>query len=100
MLASVTRRLAMTPSRGALAFSAGRARYSSHSSMHENDPDKLHDIKTVSLKQQKEGKGEWHESLASDAEAYIKAERDEIKSSSEEIKKLQKETEQLLNKSR
>ncbi|KAF3912395.1 hypothetical protein AA313_de0209247 [Arthrobotrys entomopaga] len=77
---------------------APSAYYSSHSSMHENNPDKLHDHKHISLQQQKDGKGEWHENLASDSEAFIKAEREEITATGEEIQKLQKETNKLLKK--
>ncbi|KAJ6263796.1 hypothetical protein Dda_2368 [Drechslerella dactyloides] len=70
--------------------------YSSYSTVHENDPDKLHEHKHSSLAAQKEGKGQWREELASDAEAFIKAEREEIKASGEEIERLQKETNKLL----
>ncbi|KAF3908117.1 hypothetical protein ABW21_db0208050 [Orbilia brochopaga] len=64
--------------------------------MHENDPDKLHEHKHSSLAAQKEGKGQWREELASDAEAFIKAEREEIKATGEEIQKLEQETHKLL----
>ena len=98
ILTTVTRRVAVT-TRGAFALPVTRrALYSSHSSMHENNPDKLHNHKHISLKEQKDGKGQWHEDLASDSEAFIKAEREEIKATGEEIKKLQEETTTLLKK--
>ncbi|KAK6524558.1 hypothetical protein TWF281_011463 [Arthrobotrys megalospora] len=105
----ITRRFALafpalSTTRGSFAFTAARissqsqTRYSSYSSRHENDPEKLDGHKRDSLKEQKDGKGQWHEELASDAEAFIKAERSEIKATGEEIKKLQRETEKLLKK--
>ncbi|KAK6506394.1 hypothetical protein TWF506_011305 [Arthrobotrys conoides] len=78
---TLSRRLpALCTARGSLAYTAAtrfsvssqqQARYSSYSSRHENDPDKLHDHKQNSLKEQKDGKGQWHEELASDAEAFV-----------------------------
>ncbi|EPS40191.1 hypothetical protein H072_5970 [Dactylellina haptotyla CBS 200.50] len=94
----ISRRIFLAPSRGALAFTTARAQYSSYSSRHENDPEKLNDHKNNSLKDQKAGKGQWNENLASDAEAFIKAEREEIKTSGDEIGKLQKKTNELLEK--
>ncbi|KAK6331719.1 hypothetical protein TWF718_002264 [Orbilia javanica] len=94
--------------RGSFSFTAAtrlsvsshqqQTRHSSYSSVHENDPEKLDGYKRNSLKEQKDGKGQWHEELASDAEAVIKAERQEIKATGEEIEKLQRETNKLLKK--
>ncbi|KAF3915129.1 hypothetical protein ABW20_dc0102011 [Dactylellina cionopaga] len=98
IFSNIARHLA-APSRGAFSFAAARARYSSYSSRHENDPEQLSGHKQSSLKKQKDGKGEWAEELASDAEAFIKAERQEIKATGEEIQKLQKETNKLLKES-
>ncbi|KAF3273492.1 hypothetical protein TWF970_009015 [Orbilia oligospora] len=107
-ISNISRRLpALCTARGSFAYTAAtrlsvssqqQARYSSYSSSHENDPEKLDDYKRNSLKEQKEGKGQWHEELASDAEAFIKAERQEIKATGEEIEKLQRETTKLLKK--
>ncbi|EWC47964.1 hypothetical protein DRE_02846 [Drechslerella stenobrocha 248] len=72
--------------------------YSTFSTVHENDPDKLDGHKQNSLAEQKAGKGQWREELASDAEAVIKAEREDIQATGEEIKKLQRETNELLKK--
>lgn len=50
------------------------------------------------LKKQKEGKGHWKDELASNSESIVKAERGEIEASEETIKKLQKDSEELLKK--
>ncbi|KAK5112628.1 hypothetical protein LTR62_003943 [Meristemomyces frigidus] len=47
------------------------------------------------LQKQKEGKGHWKDELASDSESIIKADRNEAGSTSDDIKKLQQETEKL-----
>ncbi|KAK6540412.1 hypothetical protein TWF694_009210 [Orbilia ellipsospora] len=93
-----TRRIAATSSRSLPRAGVTSAYYSSYSSIHENNPDRIHEHKHISLKEQKDGKGQWHEDLASDSEAFIKAERQEIKATGEEIQKLQKETNKLLEK--
>jgi len=74
------------------------ANYTGYSSRHENDPQKLDDHKKEALAEQKKGQGQWREELASDAEAFIKAERQEIKATDESIKRLQNETNELLAK--
>ncbi|KAK6345975.1 hypothetical protein TWF730_010312 [Orbilia blumenaviensis] len=81
-LPTISRRFpAFCTARGSFAFTAAtraslasqqqQARYSSYSSRHENDPEKLDGHKRDSLKEQKDGKGQWHEELASDAEAFV-----------------------------
>ncbi|KAF3936328.1 hypothetical protein ABW19_dt0209504 [Dactylella cylindrospora] len=86
------------PVAGTRVLHRGTVGYASYSSVHENDPQHLENHKRSSLEEQKAGKGQWREELASDAEAVIKAERKEIKATGEEIKKLEKETEELLKK--
>ncbi|KAF2255552.1 hypothetical protein BU26DRAFT_512524 [Trematosphaeria pertusa] len=50
------------------------------------------------LKKQKEGKGHWEESLASDSESIVKADRGEVEASEDTIKKLQEEAAKVANK--
>ncbi|KAK6497679.1 hypothetical protein TWF481_012084 [Arthrobotrys musiformis] len=97
-LQTLPRRLSLTLRTSLARTSLTTRTYTSYSSRHENDPEKLEDHTRDLLKEQKEGKGHWHEELASDAEAIIKAERQEIKATGEEIEKLQRETDKLLKK--
>ncbi|MCJ1298817.1 hypothetical protein MMC08_001607 [Hypocenomyce scalaris] len=46
------------------------------------------------LNKQKEGKGHWKRELASNSESAVKADRGDIDASEDEIKRLQKETEE------
>ncbi|KAF1984781.1 hypothetical protein K402DRAFT_395475 [Aulographum hederae CBS 113979] len=50
------------------------------------------------LQKQKEGKGHWKDSLASNSESMIKADRGEVEASDDTIKELQKEGEKLAGK--
>jgi len=79
-----------------LQFQAPIARtLTSHSSRHGNDPEVLEKNKQSLLrKHQKDSKEDphWHEELASDAEAFIKAERNEIHATEDEIAKLAEQT--------
>ncbi|MCJ1472335.1 hypothetical protein MMC13_000982 [Lambiella insularis] len=63
------------------------------------DRDGLHEEidshKDDSLNKQKDGKGHWKGELASQSEAALKADREEIEASDESIDKLQKETEKF-----
>ncbi|CCX12322.1 hypothetical protein FPQ18DRAFT_253487 [Pyronema domesticum] len=64
------------------------------STRHENDPDVLQKGKESVLRKHSKSSAEepkWHEELATDAEAFVKAERGEI-DAKESIEKLQRET--------
>jgi len=68
----------------------------------DRDRDNLHEEiehhKNDGLQKQKDGKGHWKGELASNSEASIKADREEIDASQESIEKLQKETESYAQK--
>jgi len=68
----------------------------------DRDRDNLHEEidhhKNDQLQKQKEGKGHWKGELASSSEASIKADREEIEASEDNISKLQKETESYAQK--
>jgi len=80
------------------AFSTSAVRNTGFSSRHENDGNKLEQAKAALLQKHKDGNPDWHEDLASDSEAFIKATRSEIKHEGEEIKKLEKETKEWAEK--
>ncbi|KAF2869963.1 hypothetical protein BDV95DRAFT_497194 [Massariosphaeria phaeospora] len=70
-----------------IAFTAGK-----ETKLHtEGRADEVEAEKAKSLKEQKEGKGNWKEELASDSESIVKADRAEHGSTEETIKKLQEE---------
>ncbi|EME40662.1 hypothetical protein DOTSEDRAFT_74267 [Dothistroma septosporum NZE10] len=48
--------------------------------------------KQQQLKEQKEGRNEWKDALASESESILKADRGEVKASKETISELQKES--------
>ncbi|GAB7338731.1 hypothetical protein MBLNU457_5445t1 [Dothideomycetes sp. NU457] len=52
-------------------------------------------IKNEQVQKQREGKGHWHEEIASDSESIVKADRGEISADADTIKKLQDETAKL-----
>ncbi|KAI5249446.1 hypothetical protein E4T47_03920 [Aureobasidium subglaciale] len=52
-------------------------------------------VKNEQIQKQKQGKGEWHEEIASDSESIVKADRGDISADADTIKQLQKETEKL-----
>ncbi|KAH0151958.1 hypothetical protein KCU67_g10032, partial [Aureobasidium melanogenum] len=52
-------------------------------------------IKNEQIEKQKQGKGHWHEEIASDSESIVKADRGDIKADADTIEQLQKETEKL-----
>ncbi|KAF2152400.1 hypothetical protein K461DRAFT_268355 [Myriangium duriaei CBS 260.36] len=66
---------------------------------HEGRAEEAEQAKQEQLRKQKEGKGEWHDTLASDSESIVKADRGETgQSTSDTISQLQKEGEKLANK--
>ncbi|GAM85119.1 hypothetical protein ANO11243_031230 [Dothideomycetidae sp. 11243] len=66
---------------------------------HEGRAEEAEAAKQEQLRKQKEGKGEWHDALASDSESAVKADRGETgHNAADDIKKLQKEGEKLANK--
>jgi hypothetical protein len=56
------------------------------------DPHELDAKKHEQIQKQKEGKGEWHEELASGAESNIAADRQKVNDHDEHMEDLQKET--------
>ncbi|KAF2772699.1 hypothetical protein EJ03DRAFT_324248 [Teratosphaeria nubilosa] len=58
----------------------------------ENRPDEAERAKQDQLREQKQGKGQWKDELASNSESIIKADRGDIGSSKESIQELQKES--------
>jgi len=77
------------------AFSAAPARFS-------GKEDGLHDPQRAEIVERKVKESvetrQWKDELASNSEAIVKAERNEVKSSQEHIKELQKETAQMAKK--
>ncbi|QIX01430.1 hypothetical protein AMS68_006947 [Peltaster fructicola] len=55
-------------------------------------PEEVEKSKQEQLKKQEQGKGEWHEDLASSSETHVKADREEVKDHDDHIEKLQDET--------
>ncbi|KAF2686565.1 hypothetical protein K458DRAFT_415913 [Lentithecium fluviatile CBS 122367] len=65
----------------------------------EGRANEVEEMKQDQLRKQKEGKGHWEESLASDSESIIKADRGEDgKTTAETIQKLQEETKKVEGK--
>ncbi|KAJ9667342.1 hypothetical protein H2201_002543 [Coniosporium apollinis] len=58
----------------------------------ERSPEEAEAAKQKQLKKQEEGKGEWHEELASSSESGIAADRQEVQDHDEHMEELQKET--------
>ncbi|KAI5362904.1 hypothetical protein Slin15195_G102850 [Septoria linicola] len=56
--------------------------------------------KQAQLKEQKEGKNEWKEAIASESESIAKADRGELKTDKASIKELQDESAKLAQKDR
>ncbi|MCJ1445856.1 MAG: hypothetical protein MMC23_006361 [Stictis urceolatum] len=82
------------------AFSLSARRTALSESDHHDDSDarkaKIDTHKEESLKQSKDGSGKWKKELASNSEAAVKADRDEIDATEENIAKLQEETTQAV----
>jgi hypothetical protein len=57
-------------------------------------PEETERVKQEQLQKQKEGKGHWHEELASSSESHIAADKQNIDNHDEHINDLQKETAQ------
>ncbi|KAF2676212.1 hypothetical protein K458DRAFT_424950 [Lentithecium fluviatile CBS 122367] len=55
-------------------------------------PEQIEKKKQEQLKKQEEGKGEWHESLASSSESHIAADKHDVKDHDSHMSKLQEET--------
>ena len=60
----------------------------------EQNPEEIERAKKEQLKKQQEGKGEWHEELASSSESHVKADRENVKDHDKHMEDLQKETAQ------
>lgn len=76
-------------------------RYVNGSTRHGNNPEVLGKGKQSVLSKHKKNSTEeprWHEELASDAEAFVKAQRDEIDASDESIRKMQNKTKDVPSK--
>ncbi|TIA34882.1 hypothetical protein D6C78_06536 [Aureobasidium pullulans] len=61
----------------------------------EGRAEEVERVKNEQIQKQKEGKGHWHEEIASDSESIVKADRGDISADADTIKQLQKETEKL-----
>jgi len=61
-------------------------------------PEETERVKQEQLQKQKEGKGHWHEELASSSESHIAADKENINNHDEHINDLQKETAQQTQK--
>jgi hypothetical protein len=57
-------------------------------------PEELERIKQEQLKQQKEGKGQWNEELASSSESHVAADKQKVDDHQQHMSDLQKETAQ------
>ncbi|KAM0691974.1 hypothetical protein Q7P36_008175 [Cladosporium allicinum] len=94
-LSPVAFRAPITRSFGAsrtFCASASRA-VGKESALHnEARPEEAEKLKQQQLKEQKQGKGQWHEGLASDSESAVKADRGDQDHSQKSIEDLQKET--------
>lgn len=55
-------------------------------------PEEVEKAKQEQLKKQEQGKGEWHEELASNSESRVKADRENVQDHDEHIEDLQKKT--------
>jgi hypothetical protein len=55
-------------------------------------PEELERIKQEQLKQQKEGKGQWNEELASSSESHVAADKQKVNDHQQHMSELQKET--------
>ncbi|KAF2772350.1 hypothetical protein EJ03DRAFT_380752 [Teratosphaeria nubilosa] len=58
----------------------------------DRSPEELERIKQEQLQKQKEGKGHWHEELASQSESHLAADREEVHDHDEHMEDLQKQT--------
>ncbi|KAH9827806.1 hypothetical protein Tdes44962_MAKER02740 [Teratosphaeria destructans] len=58
----------------------------------DRSPEELERIKQEQLQKQKEGKGHWHEELASQSESHVAADREEVHDHDEHMEDLQKQT--------
>ncbi|THY21831.1 hypothetical protein D6D01_06364 [Aureobasidium pullulans] len=71
-------------------------RVGKESALHEEGrAEEVERVKNEQIQKQKEGKGHWHEEIASDSESIVKADRGDISADADTIKQLQKETEKL-----
>jgi hypothetical protein len=61
-------------------------------------PEELERIKQEQLKQQKEGKGQWNEELASSSESHVAADKEKVNDHQQHMSDLQKETAQQTQK--
>jgi hypothetical protein len=61
-------------------------------------PEEIERTKQEQLQKQKEGKGHWHEELASSSESHIAADKENINDHDKHIDDLQKETAQQTQK--
>jgi len=55
-------------------------------------PEEVEQLKQDQLRKQREGKGHWHEGLASQAESHLAADKEEVHDHDEHMKDLQRET--------
>lgn len=58
------------------------------------DPEETDRIKHEQIEKQKQGKGHWHEELASQSESHVAADRENVSDHKEHMSELQKQTAQ------
>ena len=61
-------------------------------------PEELERIKKEQLEQQKQGKGQWNEELASSSESHVAADKQKVNDHQQHLSDLQKETAQQTQK--
>ncbi|PWW77740.1 hypothetical protein C7212DRAFT_313898 [Tuber magnatum] len=84
----------------AVVGNSGNARLMGTSTRHDNDPEVLERNKQSVLRKHAKGSTEyphWHEELATDSEAFVKAYRGETEASEGEIAKLEKANDKILD---
>lgn len=61
---------------------------------HARSPEETDRVKHEQIQKQKEGKGHWHEELASQSESHVAADREQVGDHKQHLSDLQKETAQ------
>lgn len=64
----------------------------------DRSPEEVDRVKQEQLQKQKEGKGHWHEELASTSESHVAADKENIDDHGKHMEDLQKETAQQTQK--
>ncbi|CAK1358322.1 unnamed protein product [Cercospora beticola] len=93
------------PAASKRSFQAGRVMFAGKETKPGNeDPEarkaEIEHHKQAQLREQKEGKNEWKEAIASESESIAKADRGELKADKASIKELQEESAKAAKKER